>query len=207
MRTVTRTMLTAAAILMMVGAAAAQAPEGVRPAVLITTTPTTTPPPPPGTTRSPLAVRERLLSFDTDKDLRISRDELPERMQGLITRGDKNGNGALDFDEIEALVNAAASERTRVSFRPQPFDGLPGVISDLKLSPAKREQALAIVSAHPFRTANEPVDRDLYQAMRSLLDDEDYENFVAAAARLAKTTPIRMGEGIVRRLAPPSADR
>ena len=198
MRAVTRTILTARAILMMVGAAAAQAPEGVRPAVLI---PTTAPPPPPGTARSPLAVRERLLSFDADKDLRISRDELPERMQGLIARGDKNANGVLDFEEIHALLNAAASERTRISFRPQPSEGLPGVISDLKLSPAKREQALAIL--HKLApNVSQPADGDVYKAMRLLLDDEDYENFAAAAARLSKTAQIRMGigGGIVRPL-------
>ena len=199
MRTVTRTILTAGAILMMVGAAAAQAPEGVRPAVLITTT--TAPPPPPGTARSPLAVRERLLSFDADKDLRLSRDELPERMQGLIARGDKNANGVLDFEEMHALVNAAASERTRISFRPQPSEGLPGVISDLKLSPAKREQALAIL--HRLApNVSQPAGGDVYKAMRLLLDDEDYENFAAAAARLSKTAQIRMGigGGIVRPL-------
>ena len=198
MRAVTRTILTAGAILMMVGAAAAQAPEGVRPAVLI---PTTAPPPPPGTARSPLAVRERLLSFDADKDLRISRDELPERMQGLIARGDKNANGVLDFEEMHALVNAAASERTRISFHPQPSEGLPGVISDLKLSPAKREQALAILQKLA-PNVNQPVGGDVYKAMRLLLDDEDYENFAAAAARLSKTAQIRMGigGGIVRPL-------
>lgn len=190
---------------MMVGAAAAQAPEGVRPAVLI---PTTAPPPPPGTARSPLAVRERLLSFDADKDLRISRDELPERMQGLIARGDKNANGVLDFEEIHALVNAAASERTRISFRPQPSEGLPGVISDLKLSPAKREQALAILQKLA-PNVNQPAGGDVYKAMRLLLDDEDYENFAAAAARLSKTAQIRMGigGGIVRPLPPPPTVR
>ena len=205
MRAVSHTILTAGAILMMVGAAAAQAPEGVRPAVLI---PTTAPPPPPGTARSPLAVRERLLSFDADKDLRISRDELPERMQGLIARGDKNANGVLDFEEIHALVNAAASERTRISFRPQPSEGLPGVISDLKLSPAKREQALAILQKLA-PNVNQPAGSDVYKAMRLLLDDEDYENFAAAAARLSKTAQIRMGigGGIVRPLPPPPTVR
>jgi hypothetical protein len=204
-RAVSHTILTAGAILMMVGAAAAQAPEGVRPAVLI---PTTAPPPPPGTARSPLAVRERLLSFDADKDLRISRDELPERMQGLIARGDKNANGVLDFEEIHALVNAAASERTRISFRPQPSEGLPGVISDLKLSPAKREQALAILQKLA-PNVNQPAGGDVYKAMRLLLDDEDYENFAAAAARLSKTAQIRMGigGGIVRPLPPPPTVR
>jgi hypothetical protein len=201
---VTRTILTAGAILMMVGAAAAQAPEGVRPAVLITTTP------PPGTARSPLAVRERLLSFDADKDLRIARDELPERMQGLIARGDKNANGVLDFDEIDALVNAAASDRTRVAFRVQPSDGLPGVISDLRLPPAKHERALAIVSAHQAALdLNQPAGSDLFKAMRSLLDDEEFENFAAATGRLARTAQIKMRtfDGIIRRVPPPSTGR
>jgi len=197
-KTVTSTILIAAAILMMVGAAAAQGPESVRRAVLITPLP---PPPPPDTARSALAVRERLLSFDADKDLRLSRDELPERMQGLIERGDKNGNGALDFDEIHALLVSAASERTRVAFRPQPSEGLPGVISDLKLSPAKHEQALAILHKLPLNP-NQPAGEDLYKAMKSLLDDEEYDNFAAAAARLSKTAQVRM-EGISRRVVAP----
>jgi hypothetical protein len=78
---------------------------------------------------------------------------------------------------------------------------LPGVISDLKLSPATREQALAILSAHKIApNVNEPAGSDLYKAMKLLLDDEEYENFAAAAARLARTMQIRMGTsgGIVR---------
>jgi hypothetical protein len=149
-------------------------------------------------------VTERLASFDANKDHRITRDELPDRMQGLIARGDKNADGALDFDEIRALVNAASSERVRVAFRPQPFDGLPGVVSDLKLSPEKRERALAIVNAHKSPpSVNEAGASDLYKAMRSVLDDEEYENFVAAATRLSRTAQVRMGivregvEGVV----------
>ena len=197
MRTLTCIVI-AGALLIGVGPAAAQAPDNIRPGVLINT-----PPPPPGSARSPLAVRERLLSFDADHDLRISRSELPDRMQGLIARGDKNADGALDFVEIDALVNAAASERTRVAFRPQPSEGLAGVINDLKLPPEKHERALAIVSAQkPTPHVNEPP-RDIYKAMRLVLDDEEYENFVAAAERLSKTAPIRMGIGGGIRSVPP----
>ncbi len=71
------------------------------------------------------------------RTIAISRDELPERMQGLVARGDRNADAALDSDEIRALVNAASSEHVRVSFRSQSSEGLPGVIRDLKLSPAK----------------------------------------------------------------------
>ena len=109
-------------------------------------------------------------------------------MQGLIARGDTNADAALDVGEIRALVTAASFERTRVFFRPRQFDGLPGVISDMKLSPEKQERALGIVATHnPLRSANEAIGREIYEAMKSLLDDEEYENFVAAATRLSKT--------------------
>jgi len=192
MTTATRAILTAAAVLISVSAALAQR-ENVRPAVLIQATPTDFVAP----ARSPLAVIERLLSFDANKDQRITRDELPERMQALIARGDKNGDAALDADEIRAAVNTASSDRTRVPVRFRPSDGLPGVITDLKLPPIKREQALAILSAHmapPNVKVDEP-SGDVSKAMKSLLDDEEYENFAAAAARLSRTAQITMGSG------------
>jgi hypothetical protein len=193
MRTLTCTILAAAAILIGGASGAAQAPEGnIRPAVLQVMTPS----PPPIEARTRLAVLGRLLSFDVNADHQITRDELPERMQALIARGDRNGNGALDMDEIHALVNSPSARAIRVSFHSQPFEGLPGVISDLKLSPMKRERALAIVSAHtpagrvpdPLAgNASEPGTRDMYKEMRLLLDNEEYENFVAAATRLSKS--------------------
>ena len=189
MRNLTLTVVTAGAMLTWVGAAAAQAPAEVRPAVLVTEASGIGPP-----ARSPAAVIERLISFDANSDHRISRDELPERMQELVARGDRNADAALDSGEIRALVNAAASQGRRVSFRTQPSEGLPGVIKDLKLPPAKHERALAIMSAYKLpRTINDSTGSDLYKEMRTLLDDEEYENFVAAAARLARNPQIRTG--------------
>jgi hypothetical protein len=141
------------------------------------------------------------MSFDANADRRISRNELPERMQGLVARGDRNADAALDSDEIRSLVTAASSERVRVSFRSQASEGLPGVLKDLKLPPAKHAGALAIVSAHKLpRNVNDPTDSDLYRQMRELLDGEEYENFVAAAARLSRSPQMRMGTvgGIIR---------
>ena len=198
MRSVTRTLLTTGAMLIGVGAAAAQAPEGVRKAVLITEVPAG---PFGGPARSPQAVIERLRSFDANADHRISRDELPERMQGLVARGDTNADAALDLNEIRSLVNAAASERIRVSFRSQSFEGLPGVIKDLKLPPEKHAAALALVSPHKLSpSVNDPAYRGLYGEMRALLDDEEYENFVAAATRLSRGPQMRRGTvgGIIK---------
>lgn len=164
------------------GFAAAQGRDGIHAAMLITT-------PAPLAFLSanlPLSdVTERLMSFDSNKDHLVSRDELPERMQGLIARGDRNADAALDLVEMGPLVNTESPERNRVFSRPQPSDGLAGVISDLKLSPAKQERAVAIMNAYKATPrGNDPTGRNLYAQMRSLLDDEEYENFVAAAARL-----------------------
>jgi len=142
------------------------------------------PPAPPAKSRQTMI--ERFLSFDANADHRISREELPERMQALVARGDKNGDAALELDEIRSLFIAASSRRTR----PQPphtesSEGLPGVIQDLKLPPEKHALALAIVSRpNVLRTAD--LAKQAYAEMRALLDDEDYENFAAAAARALK---------------------
>jgi cytochrome c peroxidase len=184
---VERTVLAAGAMLVTIGAAAAQVPVVLRSAVLV-------PEPPPLPLVPPAkpsdAVIERLVSFDSNADHRISGHELPERMKGLVARGDRNADAALDSNEILYLVSAASSERTRVSFRSRPFEGLPGVIKDLKLPPAKHAGALAIVNTPKLaRNVNDPTGA-LYGEMRALLDDEEYENFVAAAARLSRTPRI-----------------
>ena len=194
MRTATRTILTCGAILLGVAAAAAQPPDGVRPAVLITEMPAAS-----GGGRGGLvfAMIERLMSFDVNKDNRISRDELPERMHALVGRGDKNGNAALDADEVRALVAAASSERVRISSRLQPPEGLPGVIKDLRLSPEKQERALSILSRYNLPLTithnNDATTSDLYREMKALLDAEEYENFVAAAVRLSRSPQFRGG--------------
>src|SRR5690242_16347443 len=43
---------------------------------------------------------ERIMSFDKNKDGKVTKDELPERMHHLIEQGDTNKDGALDRDEV-----------------------------------------------------------------------------------------------------------
>jgi hypothetical protein len=180
-------------MLMAICAAAGQAP-GPRPAIFITEVR----PAAGAALRSPVAVIERLTSFDANKDRLISRDELPERMQELVARGDTNADSVLDSDEIRALVKTAAFERRSVSFRAQVSDGLTGVISDLKLAPEKHTRALALVSAHQLpANVKEPESTDLYKELKALLDAEEYENFVAAAARLSRNPQFRTIGGTV----------
>jgi cytochrome c peroxidase len=147
--------------------------------------------PPAPRPKSHQTMIERLVSFDGNADRRISREELPERMQALIARGDKNADAALDLVEIRSLMNAASSERVRLGVRSQPphsesSDGLPGVIQDLKLPPEKHALALAIVSRPNLLRRADLTNKEAHGEMRALLNDEEYENFAAAAARVSK---------------------
>jgi hypothetical protein len=52
---------------------------------------------------------ERIMSFDKNKDGKVTKEELPERMHHLIALGDTNKDGALDKEEIKKLVKKLAS--------------------------------------------------------------------------------------------------
>src|SRR5260370_29187729 len=47
---------------------------------------------------------ERILSFDKNKTGKVTKEDLPERMQYLIEKGDTNKDGALDKEEIKQLA-------------------------------------------------------------------------------------------------------
>jgi hypothetical protein len=148
---------------------------------------------------------ERILAFDTDDDARITRDELNERLQDLVARGDSNRDGALDADEIRQLAaanpgpvprgillappsNAESFGSVRLTgVRPPPLQGAEGIISDLRLSPAKKEAALALTrplvgNAHP-QTMTDVTVGELLGRIKTLLDSEEFENFKAALDR------------------------
>jgi len=184
---VTRAILTAGARLLPINTSAAQTAVVERSGVVIRTPPPLPPPPPPPPREKPShPAIQRLMSFDVNADQRVSRDELPERMHGLVARGDGNADGALDSKEISYLVNAAGSGRTRVAVHSQPSEGLPGVIKDLRLTQQKQTEALAIVSAHELPRNIVDTTGKLYAELKAVLDDEEYGNFVAAAARLSR---------------------
>jgi hypothetical protein len=126
---------------------------------------------------------EHIMAFDKNKDGKVTKDELPERMHHLIALGDTNKDGALDKDEVKKLVTGLTSapggpggvraltlDRVDVRFGPGPGPGGPGgfavggairsgagaiegVVDDLKLSDKKKDQALAAVKAHEDRVA------------------------------------------------------
>jgi hypothetical protein len=87
-------------------------------------------------------VVERIMAFDRNKDGKVTRDELPERMHHLIALGDSNKDGALDKDEIRKLATrqAATPEGFGGQIRrgPGPGPGGPGVfraVGDIRFGP------------------------------------------------------------------------
>lgn len=77
---------------------------------------------PRGPGRGGLSV-EGLMGFDKDDDGKVTKEELPEPMQRMFQRGDANGDGAIDREEAEKLVEQL--ERFRRD-RPEGGPGGPG---------------------------------------------------------------------------------
>src|SRR5262249_6206344 len=58
------------------------------------------------------SVVEHLMSFDKKGAGKISKEDLPERMQDLFAKGDTNKDGYLDKDEIKKLAAEMAKEQS-----------------------------------------------------------------------------------------------
>ena len=59
-----------------------------------------------------------LMAFDANGDGKLSKEELPERFQGMLDRGDANKDGFLTPDEIRKMVAAQAPPPERAG-RPE----------------------------------------------------------------------------------------
>jgi hypothetical protein len=161
---------------------------------------------------------ERIMAFDKNKDGKVTRDELPERMQFLIELGDTNKDGALDRDELKKLVTTRATAPGRFGgggFGRVPFDivgfrtgfgpgplgpgpglgPIEGVVDDLKLSGKKKDQAMAAVKAHQeiVRKLMEQARAELLQKMKEILSAEELQDFKAALDRPRGATFIDLG--------------
>lgn len=56
---------------------------------------------------------KRLMEMDRDSNGSLSKDEVPERMQGMFERGDANKDGALSEDEIRKMAAAQSGDPGR----------------------------------------------------------------------------------------------
>lgn len=147
---------------------------------------------------------DRILSFDKNKDGKITKDELPERLQYLLELGDTNKDGALDKEEIEKLV---ANQQGFGGFGgfggPKGAKGFPGggkgggfaggpqaggiqrALAALSISGATKDKADAIAKSHQ-ENVNKLMDlarSDLLLKMKDVLNDQDYKTFKEAMDR------------------------
>jgi len=100
----------------------------------------------------------RVLSFDHDGDGAVGGDELVDRMQPLLARGDRDGNGRLDRAEIRALASAPPRTKNTFPFASHGYgfgdeigissrSHVEGALEDLRLDDEAHARALQVVSA------------------------------------------------------------
>jgi collagen type III alpha len=58
----------------------------------------------PGGGRDPEAFVQRIMSLDKNGDGKVGKDELPERMQRILSRADTDGDDAISEEEAKALA-------------------------------------------------------------------------------------------------------
>ena len=149
-------------------------------------------PAPPSRDLGADAIVERILSFDKNKDGKVTKDELPERMQYLIEKGDTNKDGALDRAEIEKLAAEMARDESPRRGPPGRFAGgrltprdVERALDELKLSSSKKESAAAAVKSckEGARKLEGLARSDLLLRVGDVLDQEQTKKLTAALDR------------------------
>jgi hypothetical protein len=151
---------------------------------------------------------ERIMSFDKNKDGKITADELPERMQHLVALGDVNKDGALDKDEVRKLATTLQAFAALTSSggpgggrppgagRPKkgfakgaPFRNAAGevqrTLDDLDVSGPTRKKAGQALRAYQDKLRRFEVlaRAELILQMKDLLTKEDYSTLKSALDR------------------------
>ena len=143
----------------------------------------------------------RVLAFDKSGEGRVTKDDLPERMQSLVDQGDLNHDSVLDRDELKNLATdrptAAAGRRgggggaganaggLAGSANGVSFASIEGAVAALSLTAPVRETAAGLV-----RSERDTVARltalarsDLLLRASSVLSDDEFSNFTAVLDR------------------------
>jgi hypothetical protein len=156
----------------------------------------------------PEAVVARLMSFDVDHDGRLTRAELPERMQSIFARADVTKDGALDANEVLRLAEKPAPQvavrglqEGHYGFGDEnDFDSrlhLDGAIEDLRLASATRDKALGIGHRY-LDSVKAKAKADLFATAEPLLNADQFADF-----KLAITDPGRQAMVTQPLLIPP----
>lgn len=160
-------------------------------------------------TVTPDQVVTRLMTFDHNNDGQVAIGELSERMRPLVARGDKNGNGALDRFELQALAVAPLSTvppQSGRGFGPGGYSfgddaglssrtHIEGALEDLRLASDKKDRALPIVRAY-VDTVEQAAKAALISQMERLLAPQQLATFTALLnADQGRQLTLRSNEG------------
>ena len=152
---------------------------------------------------SPDQVVARLMSFDSNRDGKVAVSELSERMQSLVARGDRGGDGALDAAEIRTL--ATSPQFVQTAFRNLQGGGygfgdttgqlstrthIENTIEDLRLAPQATEEAKRIGSAFADELESTAV-ANLKRAVAPMLTDAQLFDFESSLKSGTGTRIIR----------------
>jgi hypothetical protein len=152
---------------------------------------------------SPDEVVARLMSFDSNRDGKIAVNELSERMQGLVARGDRGGDGALDAAEIRSL--AVSPQFVQTAFRNVQGGGysfgdtvglstrshIENTIEDLRLTPQANEQARLIASAFADELEGTAL-ANLKRTLSPVLTEQQLATFEANVTRSAGSRTVQL---------------
>ena len=151
------------------------------------------------------AMVTRLMAFDTNADGRVASAELPERMRGLVDRGDADGDNALATREVRDLAQHPPAVVHLFSTGGYGFfdeagltsrHHIEGAIEDLRLGTARTAQALAVATSF---SADQEADARaaLLSELEDVLIPERLAQFKAAmdrptvAATRLRNIPVR----------------
>lgn len=148
------------------------------------------------------AVVARLMSFDRNRDGRVAADELAERMESLVGRGDRNADGALDASEIRALSESPQVVQTAFrnlsggygfgdSVGQSSRTHIENSIDDLRLAPQAQAEAKRIGVAFAEEVEAAAL-ASLRTAMTPLLTAEQMTQFESDLTRLAGARTFRV---------------
>jgi len=152
---------------------------------------------------SPDEVVARLMSFDSNRDGKVAIGELSERMQGLVARGDRGGDGALDADEVRSLTRTPQFVQT--AFRNLQGGGygfgdtvgqssrthIENTIEDLRLAPPVNQEAKRIGAAFADEFEGTAL-ANLKRVVAPMLTDAQLFDFASSLNRGAGTRTIRI---------------
>ncbi len=109
---------------------------------------------------------QTLMALDRNGDGKISKDELPERMQGMLERGDENKDGVLNADEVRKL---AASQAPSAGQAGRGGRGPEGA----EFAMMRMDRVLAAVDSDADGTISSEEIRNSSAALRKLDQDSD----------------------------------